>query len=70
MTSDEITLIKSVWVSIVKKFLEVFPNDLHVVPPEREIDFKIDIILDNRVMSIPPYFGTNRVERTIELFSR
>ena len=70
MTSGEITLIKSIWVSIVKEFLEVFPDDLPVVPLEREIDFNIYIILDNRVMSFPPYFGTNGVKRTIEWFSR
>ena len=39
-------------VSIVKK---VFPDNLLKVPIEREIDFFIDIILDSRSISIPPY---------------
>ncbi|KAH0679012.1 hypothetical protein KY284_020097 [Solanum tuberosum] len=35
--------------------LEVFPNDLPGVPPERELDFGIDIIPDTCPISIPPY---------------
>ncbi|KAH0654435.1 hypothetical protein KY290_032963 [Solanum tuberosum] len=37
------------------KFLEVFADDLPGVPPEREIDFGIDILPDTRPISIPPY---------------
>ncbi|KAH0705906.1 hypothetical protein KY285_010431 [Solanum tuberosum] len=42
-------------VLIVKEFPEVFPDDLPGVPPEREIDFGIDILLDTRSISISPY---------------
>ena len=36
---------------IVKEFPEVFPDDLPKVPPEREIDFGIDIIPDARLIT-------------------
>ncbi|WMV54696.1 hypothetical protein MTR67_048081 [Solanum verrucosum] len=49
--SVEIPLIQSV--PIVREFPEVFPDDLPGVPPEREIDFSIDIIPDTRPISIP-----------------
>ncbi|KAH0784113.1 hypothetical protein KY290_003711 [Solanum tuberosum] len=42
-------------VPIVREFPEVFPDDLPRIPPEREIDFGIDLILDTRPISIPPY---------------
>ncbi|KAH0669817.1 hypothetical protein KY285_023963 [Solanum tuberosum] len=32
-----------------------FPEDLHRVPPERKIDFEIDLLLDTQPISIPPY---------------
>ena len=28
---------------VVKEFLDVFPNDLLGLPPEREIDFQIEL---------------------------
>ncbi|KAG5617808.1 hypothetical protein H5410_017632 [Solanum commersonii] len=43
-SSVEIPHIQSV--SLVKEFLEVFPDDLPGVPPEREIDFGIDLLPD------------------------
>ncbi|KAH0776371.1 hypothetical protein KY290_007782 [Solanum tuberosum] len=52
-SSVEVPHIQSV--PIVKEFPEVFPDDLPGVPPEREIDFSIDIIPDTRLISIPPY---------------
>ncbi|WMV46525.1 hypothetical protein MTR67_039910 [Solanum verrucosum] len=42
-------------VPVVSEFPEVFPNDLPRVPPEREIDFGIDIIPDTQTISIVPY---------------
>ncbi|KAH0674527.1 hypothetical protein KY290_024941 [Solanum tuberosum] len=38
-----------------KRVPKVFPGDLPRVPPEREIDFDIDILYDTRPISIPPY---------------
>ncbi|XP_055826306.1 uncharacterized protein LOC129894662 [Solanum dulcamara] len=42
-------------VPIVNAFHEVFPEDLPGVPPEREIDFGIDVLPDMQPISIPPY---------------
>ncbi|WMV09446.1 hypothetical protein MTR67_002831 [Solanum verrucosum] len=42
-------------VSIVKEFPKVFRDDLPGVPPEREIDFGIDLLPNTRPISIPPY---------------
>ncbi|KAH0679438.1 hypothetical protein KY284_020523 [Solanum tuberosum] len=42
-------------VPIVSEFPKVFPDDLPGVPLEREIDFGIDIFLDNHAILIPPY---------------
>ncbi|KAH0669635.1 hypothetical protein KY289_024128 [Solanum tuberosum] len=51
-SSAEIPHIQSV--AVVKEFQEVFPDYLPIVPPEREIDFGIDLP-DTRPISIPPY---------------
>ena len=40
---------------VVKDFAEVFPNDLPGIPPEREIDFDIDLLPDTEPISIPLY---------------
>ncbi|KAH0710889.1 hypothetical protein KY284_012316 [Solanum tuberosum] len=42
-------------VPVVNEFLEVFPDDLPDIPPEREIDFGIDLLPDTQPTSIPPY---------------
>ncbi|WMV46051.1 hypothetical protein MTR67_039436, partial [Solanum verrucosum] len=42
-------------VLVVNEFFDVFPNDLPGVPPEREIDFGIDLLPDTQPISIPPY---------------
>ncbi|WRX29424.1 Reverse transcriptase domain - like 10 [Theobroma cacao] len=42
-------------VSVVKEFVDVFPEELPGLPPEREIEFCIDLIPDTRPISIPPY---------------
>ncbi|WMV30114.1 hypothetical protein MTR67_023499, partial [Solanum verrucosum] len=42
-------------VSVVKDFLKVFPDDLPGIPPEREIDFGIDLLPDTQPIGIPPY---------------
>ena len=42
-------------VPVVTEFLEGFPNDLPVIPPEREIDFGIVLLPDTNPISIPPY---------------
>ncbi|KAH0709413.1 hypothetical protein KY284_010840 [Solanum tuberosum] len=42
-------------VPVVSEFPKVFPNDIHGVSPEREIDFGLDILLDTHPISILPY---------------
>ncbi|EOY08454.1 DNA/RNA polymerases superfamily protein [Theobroma cacao] len=42
-------------VSVVKEFMDVFPDELPGLPPEREVEFCIDLIPDTRPISIPPY---------------
>ena len=35
-------------VLVVREILKVFPNDIPGIPPKREIDFGIDLILDTK----------------------
>ncbi|XP_070019723.1 uncharacterized protein [Nicotiana sylvestris] len=42
-------------VPIVREFQEVFPDDLPGLPPERIIDFGIDLMPGTQPISIPPY---------------
>ena len=42
-------------VPVVNEFSDVFPEDLPKIPPEREIDFRIDLLPDTHPISIPPY---------------
>nr|XP_009799866.1 PREDICTED: uncharacterized protein LOC104245864 [Nicotiana sylvestris] len=42
-------------VPIVNEFPEVFPEDLPGIPPDREIDFGIDLLPGTKPISIPPY---------------
>ncbi|XP_055814193.1 uncharacterized protein LOC129883587, partial [Solanum dulcamara] len=40
---------------LAERFPEVFPEDLPGIPPDREIDFGIDVLPDTQPISIPPY---------------
>ena len=42
-------------VSVVHEFLDVFPTDLPGMPPDRDIDFCIDLEPGTRPISIPLY---------------
>ncbi|XP_070005675.1 uncharacterized protein [Nicotiana sylvestris] len=42
-------------VPTVNEFPTVFPDEFPGIPPEREIDFTIDLLLDTHPISIPPY---------------
>ena len=42
-------------VPVVNEFVDVFPEDLPGIPPEREIEFGIDLLPDTQPISIPPY---------------
>ncbi|WMV14189.1 hypothetical protein MTR67_007574 [Solanum verrucosum] len=50
---SEIPILESV--PVVNEFSEVFPDDLLSIPPEREIDFCIDLLPDTQPISIPHY---------------
>ncbi|KAK4365012.1 hypothetical protein RND71_016370 [Anisodus tanguticus] len=40
---------------VANEFPNVFPDELPGIPPEREIDFSIDILLSTQSIYIPPY---------------
>ncbi|XP_017976428.1 PREDICTED: uncharacterized protein LOC108661943 [Theobroma cacao] len=42
-------------VPIVNKFLDVFPNELPRLPPDRELEFSIDLLPGTAPIFIPPY---------------
>ena len=42
-------------IPVVREFLDVFPDDIAGLPPEREVEFIIDLIPGTEPISIPPY---------------
>ena len=52
-TRKEGTLVDEI--PITREFPDVFPNDITGLPPDREVDFTIDLILGTEPISIPPY---------------
>ncbi|XP_059277631.1 uncharacterized protein LOC132031721 [Lycium ferocissimum] len=56
-------------VSVFNEFPEVFPEDFFGVPPDRKIDFGIDLLPDTQLISILPY-KMARVERIKSLVER
>ena len=42
-------------IPVVREFPDVFPNDIAGLPPEREVEFTIDLIPGTEPISIPPY---------------
>ena len=52
MLVDEVTV---VMVLVVQEFPNVFPDDLPGLPPDREIEFGIDILLGTTLVSKAPY---------------
>ncbi|XP_070057255.1 uncharacterized protein [Nicotiana tomentosiformis] len=51
--SADTPTIKSV--PVVREFPHVFPADLPGIPPDRDIDFVIDLVSGTQPISIPPY---------------
>ncbi|XP_027348107.1 uncharacterized protein LOC113859569 [Abrus precatorius] len=43
------------YIPVVKDFLEVFLKDISELPPKREIEFAIDLILGVSPISVAPY---------------
>ena len=52
-TGKEGTLMDEI--PVVREFPDVFPNDIAGLPPEREVEFTIDLIPGTEPISIPPY---------------
>ena len=52
-TGKEGTLVDEI--PIVREFLDVFPDDIAGLPPDREVEFTIDLIPGTEPISIPPY---------------
>ncbi|WMV25012.1 hypothetical protein MTR67_018397 [Solanum verrucosum] len=50
-TDSETPFLESI--PVLNEFLEVFPDDLPDVPPEREIDFSIDLLPTTQPIYIP-----------------
>ena len=42
-------------VRVVCKFFDVFPEELLGLPPDREIEFEIELLLGTTPISKPPY---------------
>ncbi|KAF3665242.1 ATP-dependent (S)-NAD(P)H-hydrate dehydratase [Capsicum annuum] len=42
-------------VRVVREFMDVFPTDLSGMPPNRDIDFSIDVKPATKLFSFPPY---------------
>ena len=42
-------------IPVVREFPDVFPYDIARLPPEREVEFTIDLIPGIEPISIPPY---------------
>jgi len=40
---------------VVQKFLQFFPDDITDLPPEREVEFTIDLVPGTSHISIAPY---------------
>ena len=52
-TGKEGTLVDEI--PVVREFLDVFPYDIAGLPPNREVEFTIDLIPGTEPISIPPY---------------
>lgn len=37
------------------EFLDVFPKNIYDLPPEREVEFAIDLLIGNRLVLMAPY---------------
>ena len=42
-------------IPVVREFPDVFPDDFASLPPDREVEFTIDLIPGTKPISIPPY---------------
>jgi len=61
MNVEEVSEVSSI--PVVSEFLEVFPDDICELPPEREVEFIIDLVLGANPVSIAPYNVSSRTSR-------
>ena len=40
---------------VVREYMDVFPNELPGLPPLREVEFTIDLLLGTALISVAPY---------------
>ena len=52
-TGKEGTLVDEI--PVIREFTDVFPYDITGLPPDREVEFTIDLIPGTKPISIPPY---------------
>ena len=52
-TGKEGTMVDEI--PVVREFPDVFPDDIAGLPPDREVEFTIDLIPGTEPISIPPY---------------
>ena len=52
-TGKEGTMVDDI--PVVREFPDVFPDDIVGLPPEREVEFTIDLIPGTKLIYIPPY---------------
>lgn len=43
-------------IPVVNEFPDVFPDDISGLPPEREVEFAIEIVSGTRLISKAPYY--------------
>ena len=53
MNMEEVSEVSSI--PVVSEFPEVFPDDICELPPEREVEFIIDLVPGANPVSIAPY---------------
>ena len=63
-TEKERTLVDEI--PVVREFPDVFPNDIAGLPPDREVEFTIDLIPGTEPFSIPPYMMAPRELRELK----
>ena len=64
MVQDVEVVVSSLYqVPMVMEFPEVFLEELPGMPPDREIEFCINLSLDVQPVSIPPYQMTSKIVR-------
>ena len=47
--------IDHLWLMMVDEFFDVFTDELSSLPPDKEIEFSIDMVLRSQIVSIAPY---------------